>query len=123
MTSADQELVHIVDDDEAVRDSLAILLRTHGYRVATHASSRTFAQTAADLELGCIVTDVQMPDMDGLEMLQALLDAGVTWPAVVITGRGAPHIAEAAARLGAIFVEKPFSLEQIVAALSRARDA
>lgn len=115
-------VVHVVDDDEAVRDSLAILLRTRGFQVREHDAPDAFLAAAARLDPGCIVTDVQMPAMSGLEMLVRLRARGVDWPAVVITGRATPGMVREAAALAAEFVEKPFLPEALVAAVARLLD-
>lgn len=115
----DVALVHIVEDDADVRDALAVLLEIRGLDVREHASARDFLDALPGLARGCVVTDVQMPGMSGLDMLASLRDLSLDWPAVVVTGRKAAHTAEAAARLGADFLEKPFPPEALIEAITR----
>ena len=87
MTSGDV-VVHIVDDEEPVRNSLAFLLSTSGFAVRTHASAGAFLEIAATIRNGCLVTDLRMPDIDGVELLRRLSSAGTMLPAIVVTGHG-----------------------------------
>lgn len=105
-------LVHIIDDDDALRDSLAFLLATAGIATKTYDSAaqflHEFLQDAA-LDSGCIVTDVRMPDMSGLDMLRHLRAKGNTLPVIVMTGHGDVPMAVEAMKIGASdFFEKPF---------------
>jgi two-component system response regulator FixJ len=113
--------VHIIDDDAAVRDSLAILLETHGLPVATYASAEAFLDALAAGADGCVVTDVQMPGMNGLVLLAALKAGGHALPVIVVTARsGQTLAAEALAQGAAVLLEKPFAPAALVAAV---RDA
>lgn len=113
--------VHIVDDDEPVRESLAFLCRTSGLDPRTYSSPSEVLAAAGDLADGCIVTDVRMPEMDGLTLIERLRALGVTLPMVVITGHGDVPMAVAAMKAGAVdFLEKPFDDE---AFLTTVRDA
>lgn len=104
--------VHIVDDDEPVRESLAFLCQTSGVPAAAYDSPLTFLDIAGDLSEGCIVTDVRMPEMDGMTLLGRLKEMGVNLPVVVITGHGDVAMAVAAMKAGAVdFLEKPFDDE------------
>ena len=120
---ADQ-LVYIVDDDEAVRDSLSLLLVTRGYTVRAFGSAPEFLSAAPSLRPGCLIADIRMPEMDGLELQQRLIDEALPFPLIVITGHGDVPLAVRAMKVGAIdFIEKPFPAETIInsaaAALAR----
>ncbi|MFN3389426.1 MAG: response regulator FixJ [Allosphingosinicella sp.] len=101
--------IHLVDDDEAVRRSASFLLRTSGYLVKTYASGVEFLAVAKEAVPGCILLDVRMPEMDGLEVQKALKERGVLMPVIVLTGHGDITIAVQAMKEGAVdFIEKPF---------------
>ncbi|HRD27073.1 MAG TPA: response regulator FixJ [Caulobacter sp.] len=113
-----EALVHIIDDDEAMRDSLAFLLDTAGFSVMASASARAFLKTIPDPRLGCIVTDIRMPDMTGLELIKALRADGHDYPVIVITGHGDVPLAVEAMKSGVIdFIEKPFDDETLLDAI------
>lgn len=80
--------IHLVDDDEAVRRSVGFMLRTSGYWVKTYPSGIEFLGVARAAVTGCILLDVRMPDMDGLEVQLALTERGVLMPVIVMTGHG-----------------------------------
>jgi two-component system response regulator FixJ len=114
-------VVHIVDDEEAVRGSLAFLLTTSGFAVRTHATATSFLEHAAGIRSGCLVTDLRMPDMSGVELLRRLREAGNLLPAIVITGHGDVQMAVEAMKNGALdFIEKPFSDEVLIDSINRA---
>lgn len=116
---SEQTTVFIVDDDEAVRDSLGALLLAHGFRVQTFASAPAFLTVVTPDTRGCVLTDVRMPEMDGLELQRCL--AGRLLPVVVMSGHGDIAMAVQAMRDGAVdFVEKPYSDETILRAVTRA---
>jgi two-component system response regulator FixJ len=120
MNNADV-VVHIVDDEEAVRNSLAFLLGSAGYAVRTHSSASAFLVVAASISNGCLVTDLRMPDIDGVELLRRLNAAGTMLPAIVVTGHGDVQMAVEAMKNGAMdFIEKPFSDEVILDSIKRA---
>ena len=124
---SNEPLIHIIDDDPAVRDSLAFLLGSADLATRTYESAGAFLERLAELEPGCVVTDVRMPGMSGLELLHRLNTLEVTLPVVVITGHGDVALAVEAMKGGAIdFIEKPFDDDQILsvlkAALSRGQD-
>ena len=101
--------VHIIDDDDALRDSLAFLLASAGIDTKTYDSAAQFLTEAASLRGGCIITDVRMPDISGLEMLRRLRAQGNTMPVIVMTGHGDVPMAVEAMKIGASdFFEKPF---------------
>jgi two-component system, LuxR family, response regulator FixJ len=117
MTDA-KRLVHLVDDDEAIRRSAGFMLKTAGLRVETYESGVELLRHARDLEPGCILLDIRMPHMDGLEVVDALKGQGVTLPVVIMTGHGDISLAVRAMKAGAIdFIEKPFEKENLLAAL------
>ena len=110
----------IVDDDEAVRDSLQALFEAEGFDVAAFASARAFL-AHGPARAGCLVTDLRMPDMNGLELLAALAERGDAPPVIMITGHGDVPMAVRAMKLGAAdFIEKPFDARLLVA---RVREA
>lgn len=104
------ETVHIVDDDEALRDSLVWLLESEGHAVATHASAEEFLAHWKPQLRGCLLLDVRMPGMSGLELHEKLVSEGSTLPVVFITGHGDVPMAVSALKRGAVdFIEKPFN--------------
>lgn len=116
--------VFIVDDDDAVRDSLAILLEAAGFRVEAFASPLAFLASDGPGRSGCLLTDVRMPHMNGLELQERLVRDGRMLPVVVMTGHADVPLAVRAMKVGAIdFIEKPFDdqllVDSILAALSR----
>lgn len=118
---ASQQVVHIIDDDAAARDALAFLLDCHGMATRTYESAPLFLQAARKLETGCIVTDVRMPAMSGLELLDKLNAMGVTDPVIVMTGHADVPMAIQAMRAGVSdFIEKPFSDDAILEAVRTA---
>lgn len=117
----DSRLVHIVDDEEAVRRSVGYMLQTSGYRTEGWRSGAAFLNGAADAAPGCILLDVRMPDMDGLAVQDALVQAGIAMPVVVMTGHGDISTAVRAMKAGAVdFLEKPFDKASVLAALDAA---
>src|SRR3954452_2167176 len=119
-----EQIVYIVDDDEAVRDSLSALLEAKGYTVGTFAYARDFLAVARTLRVGVLITDMQMPGMDGLELQQHLIERSLRYPLIVITGHGDVPLAVRAMKAGAVdFIEKPFApevmLDSIAATLAR----
>src|SRR5688572_22203620 len=114
-------VVHLVDDEEAVRKSLAFLLMTTGFTVRVHESASDFLALASGLPMACLVTDLRMPDMSGLVLLDRLNKMGAMVPTVVITGQGDIALAVAAMKAGAVdFIEKPFADEVLIEAVRRA---
>jgi len=118
---SDSFVVHIVDDDEAVRQSLAFLLSTAGVAVRVYDSATSFLDALPSLQSGCLITDVRMPDMTGIELLQRLKAKSIDLPVIVITGHGDIPLAVEAMRSGAIdFIEKPFAEDAILKAVHAA---
>lgn len=119
--STTDTVVHIVDDEEAVRNSLAFLLTSAGFAVRVHQSATDFLRLAPDVSNGCLVTDLRMPDMDGVELLRRLKAANAMLPAIVVTGHGDVQMAVEAMKNGAIdFIEKPFSDDILIESITRA---
>jgi two-component system response regulator FixJ len=113
--------VHIVDDEEPVRKSLAFLLTMAGFTVRVHESATAFLAAAPSVRNGCLVTDLRMPDLSGVELLRRLGAMSVRIPAIVITGHGDVPMAVAAMKAGALdFIEKPFEDEVLIEAIERA---
>lgn len=116
-------VVHIVDDEEVVRNSLAFLLASSGFAVRTHESATAFLQVAPSIGSGCLITDLRMPDMGGVELLRRLRDANAMLPTIVITGHGDVQMAVEAMKNGALdFLEKPFSDDVLISSIRRAVD-
>jgi two-component system, LuxR family, response regulator FixJ len=119
----DNFVVHIVDDDEAVRQSLAFLLSAAGIPVRVYDSATAFLKAVADIRAGCLITDVRMPDMTGIELLQRLRIESINLPAIVITGHGDIALAVEAMKAGAVdFIEKPFEAQAILGAVRSVAD-
>ena len=117
----DRPLVHVVDDDEAIRRSISFLLRTSGYATTLYGSGKEFLSSLSKLERGCILLDVRMPDMDGMEVQQRLREAGVMLPVIIMTGHGDVDMAVRAMKAGASdFIEKPFEKDVLLGALDSA---
>jgi|SRR5215467_3200198 len=113
--------VHVIDDDEAARDSLAFLLGTAKLGVKTYESATAFLKVAAGIHSGCIITDVRMPDINGIELMRRLKDLNIGLPVIVVTGHGDIAMAVEAMKIGATdFLEKPFDDEAILAAVHSA---
>ena len=102
-------VVHVIDDDEAVRESLTFLLKTAGLAVRTYENATAFLRDDPKGKAGCVITDVRMPDISGLDLLRRLQELNVSLPVIVITGHGDVPLAVEAMKSGALdFVEKPF---------------
>ena len=113
--------VHVIDDDAAVRDSIAFILGVAGIEAATYESAVAFLEASPGLVPGCIVTDVRMPEMNGVELVGKLKELGVPDPVIVITGHAdVPMAIEAMKKGVSDFIEKPFSDEVILTAVHRA---
>ena len=111
-------VVHLVDDDEAIRRSAGFMLKTSGYAVKIWASGVDLLKEARELDPGVLLLDVRMPGMDGLEVQKALRDRGVALPVIVMTGHGDVTVAVQAMKQGALdFIEKPFEKAALIAAL------
>ncbi|HAE25970.1 MULTISPECIES: response regulator transcription factor [Hyphomonas] len=118
---SEQKLIHLVDDDDAVRHSASFMLRHAGFAVKTYTDGVAFLEVVEDASAGCILLDVQMPRMDGLEVQEQLNARGVAMPVIVLTGHGDVNVAVKAMKAGAVdFVEKPYEKQTLVEALNRA---
>ena len=104
--------VYIVDDDEAVRDSLSFLLESKGYVIKSFSSALDFLAAAPALPIGCLIVDIRMPAIDGLELQERLKAGGLDFQMIVITGHADVPLAVRAMKAGAIdFIQKPFTSE------------
>lgn len=113
--------VYVVDDDDAVRESLQALLESRGYVVSGQASAETFLASYRPGALACAVVDLRMPGMDGLTLIERLMAEGARLPVIMVTGHGDVPLAVRAMKAGATdFIEKPYSNEAILAAVSKA---
>jgi two-component system response regulator FixJ len=113
--------VHVIDDDAAVRDSLDFLLMSAGLVARVYESPLAFLEIAAGLNSGCVVTDVRMPEMNGIDLVRRLQASGSRLPVIVITGHGDVPLAVEAMKVGARdFIEKPFDDEALLAAVRSA---
>jgi len=116
-----RRMIHIVDDEEAIRRSAGFMLKTSGYAVSTYATGDAFLQAAKDAEPGCVLLDVRMPGMDGLEVQKLMAERGIAMPVVVLTGHGDITVAVRAMKGGAVdFIEKPFEKAALLAAITAA---
>ena len=113
--------VHIIDDDDALRESLAFLLRTARIDVASYSSAAAFLEEIPGATLSCVITDVRMPGMSGIDLLKRLREMKIDVPVIVITGHGDVPLAVEAMKIGAIdFLEKPFDDEVLLASVKAA---
>lgn len=117
----EKRTIHLVDDEESIRRSAGFMLRTSGYDVKAYASGVEFLKEAKGAEPGCILLDVRMPEMDGLEVQAELNARGVGMPVIVLTGHGDITTAVAAMKQGAVdFIEKPFEKAVLLQAIETA---
>jgi two-component system response regulator FixJ len=106
---SDLRFVHLVDDDDAIRRSASFMLKTSGFQVQSYESGVDLLKNAGSLRQGCILLDIRMPGMDGLEVQQTLREMGVALPVIIMTGHGDVSLAVKAMKAGAVdFIEKPF---------------
>jgi two-component system response regulator FixJ len=118
---ATDAVIHLIDDDDGVRQSLAFSLTTAGLAVRAYASAVAFLEALPDVQPGCVVTDVRMPGIDGLELQRRLNDLALNLPVIVMTGHGDVRLAVEAMKAGAIdFIEKPFDDDILLASIQRA---
>ncbi len=116
-----ESLIHVIDDDEALRDSLIFLLKSAKVEVSAYQSADDFLTRLGNVKGGCIVTDVRMPGMSGLDLLKRLRELNNAIPVIVITGHGDVPLAVEAMKFGASdFLEKPFDDEILLTAVRRA---
>jgi len=113
-----EPIIYVIDDDDAVRQSLEFLLRTAGHTVRSFESAKAFLEILPELRSGCIITDVRMPEISGIDLLRRVKEFGADMPVIMITGHGDISLAVEAMKLGAVdFIEKPFDDDQLLAAL------
>ena len=118
---ADKGRIYIVDDDEAVRDSLQILTESYDYETETFESGTAFLEAVERIGSGCVLLDVRMPDIDGLEIQARLAQANPRLAVIIITGHGDVPMAVKAMKAGAFdFIEKPFTDDVLMESLGRA---
>lgn len=116
-----KSIVHVIDDDDALRDSLAFLITSAGIETRTHDSATSFLAVLPRDVSGCVITDVRMPGMSGVELLRELKRLAPTLPVIVMTGHGDVPLAVEAMKLGAFdFIEKPFDDDTLLNSVTRA---
>jgi two-component system, LuxR family, response regulator FixJ len=121
---SDKSMVHVIDDDEAVREALTFQLGSAGIDVRTYDSAAGFLKVAPTVQAGCIITDVRMPDISGIELLRRLRELKIAAPVIVITAHGDIPLAVEAMRIGATdFLEKPFEDEVLLASVRSALES
>jgi two-component system, LuxR family, response regulator FixJ len=115
------QYVHVVDDDREVRRSLSFMLGSAHFQSRPFASGSDLVESLDELQPGCVLLDIRMPEMDGFQVMSELASRGVDWPVVVMTGHGEVPVAVRAMKLGAVdFLEKPFEEEVLLGSLERA---
>ena len=116
--------VFVVDDDEAVCEALEALLESAGFRTVTFNSGSAFLDSVTDDDAACVVLDIKMPGIDGLEVQRRLVERGMTVPVIIVTAHGDVSMAVRAMRAGAIdFIEKPVARHRLIASVERAIEA
>ncbi|WP_407176044.1 response regulator FixJ [Bradyrhizobium sp. STM 3562] len=113
--------VYVIDDDEAMRESLDFLLNSAGYDVSLFETGINFLKALPQLEFGCVVSDVRMPGLDGIELLKRVKADHSSFPVLIMTGHGDVPLAVEAMKLGAVdFLEKPFEDDRLIAMIDTA---
>ena len=113
--------VYVIDDDAAMRDSLDFLLGAADFHVTLFESAQNFLNTLPTIDFGCVVSDVRMPGIDGIELLKHLKASGSLFPVVIMTGHGDVPLAVEAMKLGAMdFLEKPFEDDRLIGMIETA---
>lgn len=121
MTSSELQLIHLVDDDAAIRRSVGFMLKTTGHQVETYESGVDLLKNSSKLTDGCILLDIRMPGMDGLEVHRELQNRGVGLPVIIMTGHGDVSLAVRAMKAGAVdFIEKPFEKASLLSSIDAA---
>ncbi len=114
-------IVHIVDDDDGARESLEFLLRSAKFEVRTYDSAKAFLSVISTVKSGCLITDVRMPEISGIDLLRKVRELDIRIPVIVITGHGDVPLAVEAMRIGAIdFLEKPYEDDVLLASVRAA---
>jgi len=120
-TMQPEPMVYVIDDDDAVRHSLEFLLKTAGIEARGFESAKAFLEILPQIKSGCIITDVRMPEITGIDLLRRVKESGVDIPVIVITGHGDISLAVEAMKIGAVdFLEKPFDEALLVASVRSA---
>ena len=120
----DKTVIHVIDDDTAMRDSLAFLLDVNGFEPRTYETANAFLSSAAIDAQSCVVSDIRMPGMNGIELVRKLKIEGMSCPVILITGHGDVALAVEAMKAGAAdFIEKPFDDHVLLGAIRAACDA
>ncbi len=118
---SEKAIVHVIDDDEAFRQSLAFLLQAAKLEVKTYSSAMAFLDALPDTTASCVITDVRMPGMSGVDLLRRLKELKIGMPVIVITGHGDVALAVEAMKVGAVdFLEKPFDDDVLLASVQSA---
>jgi two-component system response regulator FixJ len=118
-----EAIIYVIDDDEAVRQSLEFLLKTAGVAVRSFDSAKAFLDILPQVGFGCIITDVRMPEITGIDLLRKVKEVNRDLPVIVITGHGEISLAVEAMKIGAAdFLEKPFDDDHLLAAVHNALD-
>lgn len=116
-----KSIIHVIDDDAAMRDSLSFLLDVSGYKPMVYDSAVAFLSAPALDAPACVVSDIRMPGMSGIELVRKLRSSGKPWPVILITGHGDVALAVEAMKAGAIdFIEKPFDDAALLGAIRAA---
>jgi two-component system, LuxR family, response regulator FixJ len=118
---AHRRKVYVIDDDDAMRDSLNFLLGSANFNVTLYQNAQTFVDSVVSLDFGCVVSDVRMPDLDGIELLKRLKATRCMFPVIIMTGHGDLALAVEAMKLGAVdFLEKPFEDDRLIGMIETA---
>jgi len=118
---ADKGKVYVIDDDEAMRDSLNFLLDSANFKVTLFETALSFLEALPGLDFGCVVSDVRMPGLDGIELLKRMKAGNSTFPIVIMTGHGDVPLAVEAMKLErSIFFEKPFEDDRLIGMIDAA---
>ena len=113
--------IHVIDDDDAAREGLVFLLTSSNFIVQGYPSGRAFLDGIQDAPRGCVITDLSMPDLSGIELLREIRALGFDWPVIVVTGQGDVALVAEALRAGATeFIEKPYEGNVLLNAVSAA---
>jgi two-component system response regulator FixJ len=116
-----EPIIYVIDDDDAVRQSLEFLLKTAGIAVRSFDSAKAFLDILPQIQSGCVITDVRMPDITGIDLLRRVKELKLDIPVIVITGHGDITLAVDAMKIGAVdFLEKPFDDDLLIAAVRSA---
>lgn len=119
-----EEMVHVVDDDEAVRNAISLLIRASGRQARTYQSAEDFLCNSQGSPGGCVVLDIKMPGMSGVELQEYMAEHKMSMPVIIVTGHGDIPVAVKSTRLGAVeFIEKPFDDQLLLDAVDKALES